>query len=71
LRFSVLSTLAALSCLSSTINADTDPATALAELAKKTTEAILTQLDAQEAALKKQGLRANCTRKNIAYHQEL
>jgi hypothetical protein len=67
MRFSILPTLAALLCLAGTVNADTDPATALADLAKKTTEAILTQLDAQEAALKKQGLEANCTRKNIAY----
>jgi hypothetical protein len=64
-------TLTALSCLVGAINADTDPATALAALAKSTTDAILNQLDAQEAALKKQGLQATCTRKNIAYRQEL
>jgi hypothetical protein len=71
MKFSVLPALAALSCLTSTINADTDPAIALAALAKKTTEAILNQLDAQEEALKKQGQKALCTRKNIAYRQEL
>lgn len=71
MKFSTLPALAALSCLAGTINADTDPATALAALAKKTTESILSQLDAQEAALKKQGQQALCTRKTIAYRQEL
>jgi hypothetical protein len=71
MKFSILTTLAALSCLASSINADTDPAIAFADLTKKTTEAILNQLDAQEAALKKQGQQALCTRKNIAYRQEL
>jgi len=72
MKLSVLPALAALSCLAGTIYADTDPAaTALAALVKKTTEEILNRLDAQEAALRKQGQEATCTRKNIAYRQEL
>jgi len=72
MKLSVLPALTALSCLAGVICADNDPAaTALATLAKKTREAILNQLDAQEAALRKQGQQATCTRKNIAYRQEL
>ena len=71
MKFSVLPALAALSCLAGATNADTDPAaTALTALVKKTTEGILNQLDAQEAALKKQGQQALSTRKNIADRQE-
>ena len=72
MKLSVIPALAALSCLAALSYADIDPdATALAALAKKTTEEILNRLDAQEAALKKRGQEATCTRKNIAYRQEL
>ena len=71
MRFSALPALAALSCLAGTINAVSDPEAALAALFNQTTEDILDRLDAQEAALKKRGIQATCTRKNIAYRYEL
>jgi hypothetical protein len=71
MRLLFLPALAAFSCLAGTINAVSNPAAALAALFNRTNEEILNQLDAQEAALKKRGIQATCTRENIAYRYEL
>jgi tyrosinase len=71
MRISALPALAVLSCLAGAINAVSDPEAALAALFSRTTEDILNSLDAQEAALKKRGIQATCTRKNIVYRYEL
>jgi hypothetical protein len=71
MRISALPALTVLSCLTGGINAASDPEAALAALFSRTTEDILNSLDAQEAALKRRGIQASCTRQNIAYRHEL
>lgn len=70
MKFSVLPALAVASCLTTNINAQ-DVASQLNTLMSDAANSVLDQLEADEAALSKRGVKASCTINTIAIRQEL
>lgn len=70
MKFSVLPALAVASCLGTRVIAQ-DDAASLNALMSEAANNILAQLEAEEVALAKRGVKASCTVSNIAIRQEL
>jgi hypothetical protein len=71
MKLSILTALAALSCLLSAATVVADEAAELSALLGQAANDILASLQAEEAALNKRGLEATCNVRNIAIRQEL
>ncbi|KAH8651636.1 hypothetical protein BGZ60DRAFT_473728 [Tricladium varicosporioides] len=66
----VLPVLAGLACLASGVTADVDYASQLSGVLSDASNAILQELQAEEATLAKRGIQASCTIRNIAIRRE-
>lgn len=67
----VLPVLAGLACLASGVTADVDYASEVSGILSDASNAILQELQAEEATLAKRGIQASCTIRNIAIRREL